>query len=355
MKRERLSDTTQHQYMDTLGHMLQRAVSEGRIVKNWVREKIDLPTAASSSTELLELGECALLLEAARRLYPPDKRGRPIYPLLAFMLFTGCIESERAGIELCDIRLPGDPVFPGGVVIIRPNASRDRLKTIHRERMIPIQPQLAEILVEYLNGPNAPRGPLLFPDSRRNGAVPVGDWRKTLDQIAQVAGFPRGKVRTRRFRVAFATHRLCTLDERGLPMTAWDLRGEMGHGTEQMIEQRYGRYAKFRGRQSVLEFRWEHWKDRCGDVLALGLARLLKRSQHRSLAVLAEHRLGLSLVDWQRLRESNPGTFFPHRDRLVQLGLVTTHEDGTGIRRYVATEDGDAVVRAYAADPAASR
>lgn len=69
LKRDRLSTTTQRQYMDALGHMLQRAASEGRIAKNWVRDRVDLPTPSASTTELLELGECAVLLEAARRLF----------------------------------------------------------------------------------------------------------------------------------------------------------------------------------------------------------------------------------------------------------------------------------------------
>jgi site-specific recombinase XerD len=144
-----LSPATQRQYIDSLGHMLQRAFSEDRIARNWVRERIDLPMPGPSTTELLELGDCALLLESARRLFPPDQPGTPVYPLLAFLLFTGCIESERAGVELRDIRLPGDRVYPQGVVIIRPNPARSHLKTLHRERVIPMQPQLAEILAEY--------------------------------------------------------------------------------------------------------------------------------------------------------------------------------------------------------------
>lgn len=343
-----LTNTTQRQYMDSLGHMLQRAVSEGRIHRNWVREKVDLPTADASPTELLEIGECALLLESARRLFPPNEAGRPLYALLGFLLLTGCIESERAGVELTDIKLPGDPVFPHGVVMIRPNASRERLKTIHRERFIPLHPQLAEILQEYLAGPNAPAGPLLFPESTANGAVPLGDWRKSLDQIAVAAGFPAGAIRTRRFRVSYATHRLCTLDDQGQPMTAWKLRGEMGHGTEQMIERRYGRYAKFRSKRSVLEFRWEEWSDRYRRQLAEGLAQILTPPLRRVLEVLGQVPDGLSSIQWQTSLASNPGTFFPQRYRLAQLGLIGTEEQGRGAR-FRVTEDGAAVLRVLAA------
>jgi len=129
-------------------------------------------------------------------------------------------------------------------------------------------------------------------------------------------------------------------------MTAWELRGEMGHGTEQMIERRYGRYAKFRGRRPVLEFRWDEWSEQYGLRLAAGLAGILTASQHLTLALLARHPEGLSLAEWQGKRGSNPGTFFPQRDRLIQLGLVTLDEDTSGNRRYVATTDGRAVTRA---------
>jgi len=332
---------TQRQYMDALGHLLQRAVSEGRIARNWVREKVDLPTPDASSTELLELGECALLLEAARRLFPPGKPGRPVFALLGFLLLTGCIESERAGVELIDVRLPGDPDFPNGLVMIRPNAGRPRLKTLHRNRLIPMHPQLAEILAEYLHGPNAPPGPLLFPEPGSDGAVPIADWRKTLDRIAQAAGFPKGAVRTRRFRVSYATHRLCTLDEQGQPMTAWKLKGEMGHGTEQMIERRYGRHARYRAKRPILEYRWAEWSSRYRERLASGLAQTATGGQRRALEVLGAAGAGLASREWQAALSSNPGTFFPQRKRLVQLGLVRATA-GT----YSLTEDGAAVLRA---------
>jgi integrase len=340
-----LTRATQRQYMDALGHLLQRAVSEGRITRNWVREKIDLPTPDASTTELLEPGECALLLEAAHRLFPPREPGRPVFALLGFLLLTGCIESERAGVELIDVRLPGDPEFPSGLVMIRPNASRRRLKTLHRNRLVPMHPQLAEILAEYLDGPNAPPGPLLFPEPGSNGAVPIADWRKTLDRIAKAAGFPKGTVRTRRFRVSYATHRLCTVDEQGQPMTAWKLKGEMGHGTEQMIERRYGRHARYRAKRPVLEYRWEEWSSRYREQLAAGLADTITEGERRGLAVLGAAGAGLTSRAWQAALSSHPGTFFHQRKALVQLGLVGADTVGCG-SRYSLTEDGAAVLRA---------
>lgn len=340
---KRLSTATQRQYIDALGHMLQRAVSEGRIPRNWVRERIDLPMPGPSNTELLELGDCALLLESARRLFPPEQPGTPVYALVAFLLFTGCIESERAGIELQDIRLPGDPVYPGGIVIIRPNSRRSHLKTLHRERIIPMQPQLAEVLTDYLAGSNAPPGPLLFSRPGRGGRRSVGDWCRCLDEVARGAGFGPGEVRTRRFRVAYASHRLYTLDEHGQPMTAWKLRGEMGHGNEQMIETRYGRYAKYRPRRPVLEYRWDEWRDRYGEQLFAGLCSLLSCAELACLGALATRPAGLTGPEWEQAVGTEMRREARLPGRLVQLGLVVefrTEEKP----RYRVTEDGRGVL-----------
>jgi integrase len=345
--RKRLTPATQRQYIDSLGHMLQRAVSEGRIPRNWVRERIDLPMPGPSTTELLELGECALLLESARRLFPPHQPGTPVYPLLAFLLFTGCIESERAGLELGDIRLPGDLIYPRGVVLIRPNSRRSHLKSLHRERLIPMQPQLAEILAEYLTGPNAPPGPLLFSEPGQGGKRSVGDWRRSLDEIARGAGFAPGEVRTRRFRVAFATHRLSTLDEHGHPMSAWKLRGEMGHSTEQMIEKRYGRYARYRGSRPVLEYRWDEWKDRYAARLFAGLSGLLSCNEHACLGVLAARPAGLTRTEWARATQTETQFEAHLPGRLVHLGLVGEIATA-GEPRFSVTCDGNGVLAAAA-------
>jgi len=110
--------------------------------------------------------------------------------VLVFLLLTGCIESEREDVEVVDVRLPGDPIFPKGVVIIRPNATRDLLKTLHRERMIPLPPQLAEILSESLAGPAAPAGPLLSPNRALSARFRWVIGERHLDQIAKALVFP---------------------------------------------------------------------------------------------------------------------------------------------------------------------
>jgi len=322
--RRRFKRTTQRRYLDAFGFLLQRAVSEGRVEKNWVREVVDRPRHEPSPTRHYELWEAALWLELARRMYPPDQPGRPIYALLGFMLFTGCIESERKRIELTDLRFPGDREFPRGIVNVHGR------KTVYRDRIIPMPAQLAEILTEYLEGPNAPLGPLLFPEPGANGATPIGDWSAALDNIARATGYPAEEIRTRGMRVTFATHRLCTLDELGQPMTAWKLRGELGHGTEQMIEKRYGRYAQYRARRPVLEYRWSEWADRHGDRLTKALAGLLTDGQRRTLEALSRDAEGLATNAWMAATGDRPGTFIPRRDALTQLGLVQRVGIGRG-------------------------
>jgi integrase len=342
-----LTSTTQRRYLDSLGELLQAAVAEGRINTNWVHERTDLPAVDPSPTKHLELWEGALLLEGARRLYPPHPQGPPIYPLLAFYLLTGVIESERAGVRVVDVRFPGDGEFPNGVIIIRPNESvrtdemRDRLKTEYRERVMPLHPQLAEILAEYLSGPNAPPGPLLFPAQWSDGAVPLGDWRKHLDRVALYCGYEAGEVRTRRLRVTYCSHRAYTLDELGHPMTAVKLQAEMGHGSFQMIERRYFRHTRFRAARPQLEFRWTDWSDQYGHRLgqaARSMRAELTPKLRSVLALLPPE--GLAAKQWEVASGLPVGTFYYCRNVLVERGYVRREGTRRGAPfRQVAGDD----------------
>lgn len=333
-----LSSTTQRRYLDTLGELLQAAVAEGRLEKNWVNERTDLPAVDPSPTKHLELWEAALLLEGARRLYPPDRKAShpPVYPLLAFYLLTGLIESERAGVRTLDVRLPGDAEFPRGAIIVAPNAAvrdeetRDRLKTEFRERIIPLHAQLAEILAEYLSGPDAPPGPLLFPAPGGDGTVPLGDWRKHLDRVAVYCGYQEGEVRTRRLRVTYCSHRAYTLDEHGHPMSAVKLQAEMGHGSFQMIERRYFRHTRLRAPLPRLEYRWEHWCERYGNRLGQGALEArtpdLTPKLRAVLSLLPPS--GLSAKAWEVASGLPVGTFYYCRGVLMERGYV--RREGTG-------------------------
>jgi site-specific recombinase XerD len=340
-RRESLDPSTQRKYLDALGNMLKRARSKGIIRTNFVEEMVDKPTADTSPTEHLEVWEAAILIEAARRLFPLSTPGLPIYPLLAWELLTGCIESEAKSREIMDLCLPGDREFPDGVVMVRTNQGRDKLKTAFRTRYLALQPQLAEIMGEYLRSARAPTGRLLFPGASPD--EPIGDWRKALDEIAMVAGFEPGEVRTIRFRPTFATHRAYTCDEVGQPMSALKLRAEMGHGSMKMLEERYFKAARFRRPRPHLEYRWSDWADTYRDRLAAGIAAWLTPTLARTLSALAER--PMASKEWAVQVGMADGTFYPARARLVQMELVVREGEGRGAR-WSLTEDGWATVRA---------
>jgi DNA-binding MarR family transcriptional regulator len=136
--------------------------------------------------------------------------------------------------------------------------------------------------------------------------------------------------------VSYATHRLNTSDEVGQPMTAWKLRGELGHGTEQMIEDRYGRYARHRPRRPVLEYRWEEWRERYGHRLA-PLPVHLTQGQRGTLALLDGQVEGITATEWAARAQAHPGTFYPQRDRLLALELVRRDRLGRGARFRLTT------------------
>jgi len=104
----------------------------------------------------------------------------------------------------------------------------------------------------------------------------------------------------------------------------------MGHGTEQMIEKRYGRYAQYRARRPVLEYRWSEWADRYGDRLTKALAGLLTDWQRRTLEALSSHAEGLATNAWMAAADDQPGTFIPRRDALTQFELVQRVGTGRG-------------------------
>lgn len=115
-----------------------------------------------------------------------------------------------------------------------------------------------------------------------------------------------------------------------------------GHGTEQMIERRYSRYAQHRARRLVLEYRWPEWADRHGDRLTKALAGLLTDGR-RTLETLGRHVQGLAANSWLAATGDQPGNFFPRRDALAQLGLV----ERVGMKRggpWRLTADGASVL-----------
>jgi hypothetical protein len=189
--------------------------------------------------------------------------------------------------------------------------------------------QLAEILAEYLSGPNAPAGPLLFPALGSDGSLPIGDWRTHLDNVAVYCGYAEGEIRTRRLRVTYCSHRAYTLDEHGHPMTAVKLQAEMGHGSFQMIERRYFRHTRLRAPLPQLEYRWADWSEKYGERLGQGRRCAELTPKLRAVLSLLPPG-GLPAKAWEIASQLPVGTFYYCRDRLVEEGYVRREGAGRG-------------------------
>ena len=159
-------------------------------------------------------------------------------------------------------------------ITIRPNRWR-RLKTRGSQRVIPMWPQLAEILRDYLRGPHRPTGDLLFPSTVHGREAMLTDCRKLLNHLAERAGLARpllddeGRplrkggwpifdtpLRTKVFRHTYCAARLQTLDG-GAPVSPFTVARELGHGSTAMVTKVYGHLGTVRHRAAVVEYRVE--------------------------------------------------------------------------------------------------
>src|SRR5688572_11334661 len=152
------SDANVRHHLNALSGVLKRAASEAFVPPgfNPVAALVEKPAGKAHEARWLEVPDAALLLEAAR-LYQGPEDGTPFgYPLLATFLLTGGRDTQVYGLELDDVS------FERHTAMFRPNEWR-RLKTRGSHRVVPLWPQLADILRDYLRGPHRPSGELLFP------------------------------------------------------------------------------------------------------------------------------------------------------------------------------------------------
>src|SRR5712692_5703044 len=178
--------------------LVEAEVLEGNPVAAWSGKPRDERRGARG----LEGEAMARLLVAAQGA--PRRRSVPFrYPLLATLALTGGRVSEVLGLEVDDVNRAR------GTVTFRPNTWR-RLKTRTSHRVVPLWPQLREILDEYLV--TAPPGRLLFPVYRGGVETMVTDFRRQLDAVAARAGWKAGEIRGRMFRHSYCAARLQTLD-----------------------------------------------------------------------------------------------------------------------------------------------
>jgi integrase len=227
---------------------LYRRARESELVPvgcNPVADLMEKPAIVRKEAKWLEVSEAALLLESARTLPPFETAAGAAlgaalaYPFLATFLLTGGRYREVLGLELDDVS------FDRKTVTFRPNAWR-RLKTQGSWRVVPLFPQLEEILRAWVFGPRLEAGgSLLFPAPGK--ADMLSDTRKLLekllDRIGKRVGWKRGEIRHRIFRHTYCAARLQTLD-RGAPVSPYVVSRELGHGSEEMVRRVYSPSAR---------------------------------------------------------------------------------------------------------------
>jgi integrase len=258
---ETLSSATRRHHLNAVSNVYRRAIGEGVVPAGYnpaagVMEK---PQGRRFEATWLEVPEASLLLETAR----VDRRdvAQSIYPILATLLLTGGRKSEVLGLAVEDVR------FGRGRVVFRPNEFR-RLKTMTSDRVVPLWPQLREILRDYLFGRDEAQRGLLFPSPRTGGMVT--DFRKSLNAIATRAGFAPGEVTSKALRHTYISARLQTVDH-GAPVSAFTVAKEAGHGGVRLVERIYGHLGDVRHRSEMVEFKVEQHRKALDDRLeALG-------------------------------------------------------------------------------------
>ena len=255
-----LSGSTQRKYLEALSGLFNAAIRERVYNGPNPIDGIVKPLESPPSDEWFEPWQTAALLESART-YTPIPPARPIprcgYALIAFVALTGCRMREAFGIEIDDVD------FSRRVIRIHPNTWR-RLKTPRSTRVVPLWPQLAESLSEYLGRYGSRLNRLLFPSERLLASGKedmITDSRKMLDAVGRRVGFQSGEVRWNKLRHGYATARLQTLD-RGAPVSTFTVARELGHTGVHLVERIYGHLGEVRHCSEVVEFRVEQHLDR---------------------------------------------------------------------------------------------
>jgi integrase len=256
LKEQKLGPGTRRQHLNSLSNLYLTAQDEEKVTEGYnpVQSMKDKPTGHSEEAHWLEVPEAALLLEAARMFKPkrPDIGMAFAYPLIATALLTGGRPGEVLGLAVDDVSLERE------IVTFRPHEWR-RLKTLTSRRTVPLFPQLAEILREYVIA-HPPTGRLLFPSVRNGEEHVLTDCRKMLDAVGKLVGFQRRELNMYDFRHTYCAARLQTLDGEA-PVSPYTVGKELGHGGASLVNRVYGKLGKFRARGESVEYRVEDFKD----------------------------------------------------------------------------------------------
>lgn len=285
-----LSNGTIRHYLNAISNLYVRAQSEGRVPPGYnpVQSMVDKPTIGSKEADFLEVDEAALFLEAARVIQlehdawweanaageqqpwiPAARIDVPIYVMVAMYLLSGGRKREVAGLDISELS------FDRRTITFRTNRHR-RLKTRASHRTVPMHPQMAEILREYLSKEKdlrkseeggeglIPIAGLLIRSGRTGGMI--WDTRKALDIVARRAGLEEGRIRPHLFRHTYTAARLQTTDG-GVPVSVYQVSRELGHASTRTTERIYAHLGEIRHRSEHVEFRVEQHAERLGDRL----------------------------------------------------------------------------------------
>ena len=264
-------------YLNALSGLYGRA-QEGLYVVpgyNPVRALQEKPgTVSATEATFFEVADAALILEAARILDRDDRKNATpgLYPLIATFLLTGGRRSEVFGLDVDDVS------FDRGLIRFRPNAHR-RLKTSTSHRVVPIWPQLRDLLQEWMFGGDQPRtSGLLFPSVTGSMITSID---KTLDEIGELCGMEAGEIRLHGFRHTYCSARLQTVqrilrpgadpaDEHAfdyVEVSRFQVQKEMGHGGGQLVNRIYGHAQRLPYRSEAVEYRVEQHVSELGPRL----------------------------------------------------------------------------------------
>jgi integrase len=252
---------TLRHYINSLSN-LYRAAQEDEVVSpgyNPVAAIAKKPKSAEEEPVWYEVDEAALILEAARGFKPvrSDLAYGFAYPLIATYLLSGGRRSEVLGLEVEDVS------FDRQTVTFRTNEWR-RLKTPKSNRVIPLWPQLAEILGVYLTA--QPPAQLLFPAFVAGRERMVTELRKMLGGVAARLNWTGPPIRAQAFRNTYCAARLQTLD-RGQPVSLFTVSRELGHTSTKLVERVYSHLGQIRHRADVVEYRADDFADALGERL----------------------------------------------------------------------------------------
>jgi integrase len=317
----RMTTHTVRAHLFALSNLYRRAI-EGEAVPvgyNPVAALMEKPSISRKEARWLEVHQGALVLESARTVprvvtAAGESLGPDLaYPLIATFLLTGGRAGEVLGLELDDVS------FDRQTITFRPNEWR-RLKTRTSWRVVPLFPQLADVLRSYVFGPRLERGGrLLFPSFRAGQESRLVDVRKLIDRIAMRAGWKRGEIRCRIFRHTYTAARLQTLDH-GAPISLYTVSRELGHGSEDMVRRVYSHLGTFRHRSEVVEYRVEQHFERLGNqLIRLGFDTNIGTNPQAGLGTESpaptEVEAGEDLPEWAR-RDSNARPLAPEASAL---------------------------------------